>query len=106
MANDLTPMQVLERLIGPPPVVARAAGLRRTAAYNWHYLSSKLRQAGDVPTPVAMRRLLAYSDARGLGLTAEHLIRGASEDEIEAILADRAAASVGTGLAETGVAAE
>ena len=47
-----------------------------------------------------MRRLLDLSDARGLGLTAEHLIRGADEAEIAAILAAR------EGQAETGVAAE
>lgn len=92
MQSDLTPFQVLERLIGPPPELSRIVGHSRTAAYNW-----RMRAPGDVPTPAAMRRLLAHSDAHGLGLTADHLIRGASLAEIEAILAARL---------QTGVAAE
>jgi hypothetical protein len=40
-----------------------------------------------------MRALLAHSAARGLGLTAEHLLFGAADAEIAAILAARAAAT-------------
>lgn len=98
-------MKVCERLVGKPSEIGRLLGINEKAPFHWRNANS-VRQAGDLPSAAMMRRLLDLSDARGLGLTAEHLIRGASEDEIEAILADRAAASVGTGLAETGVAAE
>ncbi|MEO0859209.1 MAG: hypothetical protein AAFY65_01250 [Pseudomonadota bacterium] len=39
-----------------------------------------------------MRALLDHSDAHNLGLTADHLIRGASEDEITEILRQRVSA--------------
>lgn len=84
----LTPAQVVERLIGPPEVSGPAIGYGQKAAYHWRH-ARKGRDAGDLSSPVVMRALLAHSDTHGLGLTAEHLIRGAAEDEVAAILAGR-----------------
>ncbi len=86
----LTPMQVVERLIGPPEVTGPAVGYGTKAAYHWRNPRTG-RAAGDLPSAEVMRRLLAHSEAHGLGLTAEHLIRGAAEAEVEAILAQRGA---------------
>lgn len=78
-------MQVVERLIGPPEVTGPAVGYGTKAAYHWRNPRTG-RAAGDLPSAEVMRRLLAHSEAHGLGLTAEHLIRGASAEEVEAIL--------------------
>lgn len=94
MTHNLTPMQVCERLIGKPEAIGMAAGLGEKAAYHWRN-ERKGRAAGDLPTTAIMRALLDHSAARGLGLTAEHLIWGASEDEVAEILAARAAAGSG-----------
>ena len=83
-------MQVCEALIGKPEQVARAAGLRAKAAYHWRHANSN-RRAGDLPSAWVMRHLLAYSEARQLGLVADHLIWGAPEAEVARILAERQA---------------
>lgn len=82
----LTPVQVCERLIGPPEVLGPAIGFGTKAAYHWRN-SRDRRAAGDLPSADVMRRLLAYSDAHGLGLTPAHLIHGAPLAEVEDILA-------------------
>lgn len=88
MSNDLTPLEVCERLIGKPEEVAEASGLHRKSAFPWRR-ASKWRMAGDLPSAKVMRSLLTHSTAHRLGLRAEHLIWGADEAEIEAILAER-----------------
>lgn len=88
MKHELTPLEVCERLIGPLQVIAEVIGYGPTAPYLWEK-PAKNRDAGDLPSSIIMRALLAHSDARRLGLTAEHLIWGADEAEIEAILAER-----------------
>lgn len=85
MSSDLTPLEVCERLIGKPEWLAEAIGVADKVPYAWRH-ASKGRDAGDIPSARHMRALLAYSDAHGLGLTADHLVRGASEAEIEDIL--------------------
>lgn len=90
MSNHLTPFEVCERLIGKPETVAEASGLHKKSAFPWRH-ASKWREAGDIPSAKVMRSLLSHSTAKELGLTAEHLIWGAPEDEIETILAVRAA---------------
>lgn len=87
-APHLTPAQVCERLIGPPEVLGPAVGYNMKAAYHWRR-ERYGRAPGDLPSAVVMRALLAHSAARGLGLTADHLIWGAPASEIEAILAAR-----------------
>jgi hypothetical protein len=89
MTNHLTPLEVCERLIGKPEVLAEICGLHVKSAFPWRR-SSKWREAGDLPSVKIMQRLLAHSAAHNLGLTAEHLIWGAAEGEIAEILAARA----------------
>lgn len=88
MSDHLTPVDVCVRLIGPLPALERIVGYRPKAGYGW-LRSSAGRAPGQFPSTSLQRRMLDYSDAQGLGLTAEHLIRGASADEIDAILAAR-----------------
>lgn len=88
MSSDLTPLAVCEALIGPLPEIARVCGLKEKAAYNWRW-EKTWRAAGDLPSARVQRQLLAHSEAHDLGLTADHLVRGASRSEIEAILAAR-----------------
>lgn len=84
----MTPVQVAEALIGPPPVLGPALGVSASAPFQWRYQRGR-RDAGDFPSTAIVRRLLAYSNARGLGLTEKHLIWGATVPEIEEILAAR-----------------
>ena len=81
-------MQVCERLIGMPEAISIAAGLHEHTAYTWRY-ARKGSAAGDLPSAAVMRSLLAFGIRHGLGLTAKHLILGASESEIVAILEAR-----------------
>lgn len=90
MSNHLTPLEVCERLIGKPETVAEASGLHKKSAFPWRH-ASKWREAGDLPSAKIQRALLAHSAAHRLGLTADHLIWGAAEAEIDAILAEREA---------------
>lgn len=93
MSDHLTPIQVCERMIGPPPVLAEINSYDRTAAYGWRQ-AAKNRDAGDLPSTRVMRALLAYASARNIPLTADHLIWGAPASEIEALLAAAPAQSV------------
>lgn len=88
MNPNLTPLEVCERLIGHIERIGPSIGLGRKVAYHWRH-ARKDREGGDFPSPGVMRALLDHSDRNGLGLTAEHLIRGASEAEVAAILAAR-----------------
>lgn len=88
MSSHLTPFEVTERLIGAPERIARICGLHAKSTFLWRR-ASKTREPGDLPSARAMRKLLAFSEARGLGLTPRHLIFGAPEAEIAAILAAR-----------------
>lgn len=85
-------MQICERLIGPPEVLGPAVGYGTKAAYHWRRERDG-RQPGDLPSAEVIRRLLAHSAAHNLGLTAEHLIWGAPEAEIQTILAERGLAT-------------
>lgn len=80
-------MEVAERLIGDPEQLAEIAGMNPKAGYNWRRRSN-WRDAGDMP-PRTNRALLEYSAAGSLGLTADHLINGATVAEVEAILSRR-----------------
>lgn len=87
MGSYLTPLEVCERLIGTRGTLAAICGLQKKGAFFWNR-PSKWRAAGDI-LPGHQRRLLAFSAAHGLGMTAEHLVRGATPAEIETILAAR-----------------
>lgn len=88
MSHNLTPMQVCERIIGKPGEIGRAIGYNEKAAFHWRHERAG-RDAGDLPSARVMRALLAHSDANNLGLTAEHLIFGATATEVDLILAAR-----------------
>lgn len=88
----MTPSDVCERLIGIG-VIAKVLGYDRSAPFQWRH-ASKTRDAGDLPSARAMRRLLAHAAARQIPLTAEHLIWGADAAEIEALAAGLAAREV------------
>lgn len=90
MSNNLTPMDVVTRLIGPLKTVAAICDVSEKAPFLW-MRGAKWRSPGDLPSARYQRALLRYSDARGLGLRAEHLICGATEDEIQSILSARVA---------------
>lgn len=86
MCRHLTPLAVLERLIGPLDAIAKVAGLHEKSPFVWRR-SSKEREAGDIPSTKLMRLFLAHAAARGIPLTADHLIWGADAAEIDALLA-------------------
>ena len=87
MSSHLTPLEVCIRLIGDYELVSAASGMKPKASYAWRNASA-WRDAGDM-SPRANRAILTYSRQHGLGLTADHLIFGAPEAEIAAILAAR-----------------
>lgn len=94
MSSHLTPMEVCEKLIGPPEQIAIACRFKSPQGpYRWRH-AAKDRDAGDIPSAVSMRALLAWSEARNLGLTPAHLILGAKVSEIDAILDARQAATL------------
>lgn len=84
MSYNLTPLEVCERVIGPPERLAAICGKKPKAGYGWRR-ETKWRRAGDFSAP-DMRALLAHAGAKGLPLTADHLIWGAPEAEIAALL--------------------
>lgn len=88
MTQKLTPYEICIRLIGTPEQIATICGFGTKSAYAWRY-SNSVRDPGDLPSTRSMRRLLAHSSARNLGLTEKHLIWGADAAEIAAILAAR-----------------
>jgi len=99
MSKHLTPLAVCERLIGPIEDIAMISGRHRKSAYKWRHPSSG-RDAGDIPSARDMRRLLDHSEQHGLGVTADHLVRGAPLEDIEAIELARARATAGAVAAE------
>lgn len=88
MSSNLTPIQVAERLIGKIETLALLCGYQPKSFYALRY-DAQNRDAGDFGSARQIRRLLAHSAAHNLGLTADHLIWGASADEVAAILAAR-----------------
>jgi hypothetical protein len=88
MNAHLTPLEVCRRLFGSLEALALDLGYSEKAPYNWRHASDK-RDAGDLPSAKIMRRVLQISKGRGLGLTARHLVEGATEEEVASILAAR-----------------
>jgi len=86
MVNWLTPAEVVFRLIGRPERVGPIVGQHEKSPYTW-LRGSAWRDPGDLPTPRTQRLLLAYAAQHGIPLTARHLIEGADEAEIAALLA-------------------
>jgi hypothetical protein len=82
MQQNLTPLEVCEALIGPPERLSVIIGYNSKAAYNWRHPTGR-RPAGDLPSTKIMRSLLDHAKARGIPLTAEHLIWGATAEEVD-----------------------
>ena len=99
MSKHLTPIAVLERLIGPLDVLAAITGVHGKTPYLWRR-ASKWRDEGDLPSPRLQRRMLAHAAARNIPLTANHLIFGAAADEIDRLLAEMNDGSVTPEAAE------
>lgn len=86
---NLTPAEVVARLIGPSSVVAEIVQRDRTAVVKWRNATLR-RPAGSIPGDEEKRALLTYAQAHNIPLTAEHLIWGATEAELDALLASQA----------------
>lgn len=93
MSAYFTPIEVCEALFGGIEQIAAITGQHLKTPYHWRH-ASRDRDAGDIPSARLMRRLLEHSAERDLGLTADHLIRGATRAEIAAILDARVADQV------------
>lgn len=88
MSSHLTPLNVCLALVGPLPVISAVCGKHEKSAYGWRH-ASQIRDAGDIPGTREQRALLRHAAKHDLGLVAEHLIFGASELQVRAILAAR-----------------
>jgi len=88
MSKHLTPLTVSERLIGGISDIAAVCGLSEKAPFHWKNAGGH-HDAGDIRSTRQQKMLLRYSQEYSLGLTAEHLIFGATEDQVDAILANR-----------------
>lgn len=92
MRNHLTPVEVCERLLGPLAEIERIVGYKPKSGYAW-LRNSGDRDPGYFPHVRLMQRLLTHAAARGIPLTAEHLIWGADAASIEALLAQHRVAA-------------
>lgn len=95
METKLTPNDVVRTIFGGPDNVAAIIGIGTPQIYRWAS-GGRDRDQGDLTSPRHMRTLLTYSRQHNLGLTADHLIFGADQAEIDAILAARAPATTDT----------
>lgn len=86
MVKWLTPADIIFLLLGRPEEVGRLLGLHEKSPYYWKK-ETAARSVGDLPSARIMRALLDHARAHGIPLTAEHLIHGAPEDEIAALVA-------------------
>lgn len=89
MEQRLTPAEVAFRLIGPPEKVGRILNMHEKSPYVWRR-GSNSRDPGDLPSTQAQRALLTYAQAHNIPLTSDHLIWGATEAELDALLASPA----------------
>jgi hypothetical protein len=91
MDKTHTPFDAIVAALGSVEAVADVCRRHRTTLYYWNRASAD-RLAGDLPSTEIMRRLLAHARAHGIPLTAEHLIYGASADELARLAAHAARA--------------
>jgi hypothetical protein len=99
MSNHRTPLEVAEALIGRPEKIGEIVGVHPKSPYQWRDKAG-LRAAGDLPYDSHKRALLAFAAANQIPLTAEHLIWGASEEELAALLESMSAAPAFTSRRE------
>jgi len=86
MSKHLAPVTVAERLFGSIERVSEIVGNRAKAAYNWRWPTSNA-DAGDFRSMRHVRALHIHALQNNIPLKLEHLIYGASEDEVAALLA-------------------
>jgi len=84
MSYQLTPLEVCERLIGPPPRLSEICGLHPKTVFQWRH-ATKRHAAGDIRFCSNQRALLKYARANDIPLHASWLITGASSGVIDAI---------------------
>lgn len=86
MSEHLTPLEVVQQMIGPVEEIGTLLSIDRKSPYGWRR-GSKWHDAGDIPSTKYQRKLLAYARRRGIPLTADHLIFGADAEEVAQLLA-------------------
>jgi len=91
MSKHLTPTDVALRLFGGAKGVGLVIASHEKTPLAWKR-GSQWREPGDIPSTRIMRLLLASAKFRGIPLTAEHLIYGASEAEMAALSGQKEAA--------------
>ena len=91
MSSNLSPVTVAERVFGSIERVAEITGNRPKSGYSWRWPSGT-SDAGDFRSMRHVRAIHAYALARHIPLTLDHLIYGATEAEVEAILSNSPAA--------------
>ncbi|MEX0306048.1 MAG: hypothetical protein AB3N12_01565 [Ruegeria sp.] len=89
MSDNLTPLEVCEKLIAPRKSLGALIGYKEKAAYSWAK-PSKYRLAGDLPVH-AQRQILVEFRRRGLNADPAWLIEGAKRSDIEKFLNSLAA---------------
>lgn len=85
MSKHFTPTDVAFRLFGGAKGISLIIGGHEKTPFAWKH-PSKYRKAGDIPSTAIVRTLLAVAEQRRIGLTAEHLIYGASEADLAALM--------------------
>ncbi|MBY5988191.1 hypothetical protein [Roseovarius atlanticus] len=86
MSKHLTPLDVVECLVALLPELHSIAGCHPKSPWGWRRKSA-WRDAGDIPHP-AMRLIHAHAAKQGIPLTTDHLVWGASWDEVQELLDD------------------
>ncbi|MBL4761756.1 MAG: hypothetical protein JKY93_03545 [Gammaproteobacteria bacterium] len=81
MSNHLTPLQVVEHMIGPIGMIAAIVKVHEKAPYHWRH-SSQRHDGGDIPSTRYQRLLLDYAAENNIPLRPKHLIFGASRAEL------------------------
>lgn len=86
MSKHLAPVTVAERLFGSIERVSEICGNRAKAGYNWRWPSSSA-DAGDFRSMRHVRAVYEHARRAGIPLELRHLVYGASEDDVAALLA-------------------
>ena len=81
MSSHLPPVTVAARLFGGIEELARIAGNQPKSGYGWRHPSMN-HDAGDFRSARHMRAVLRAAFLRNIPLTAEHLVFGASAEEM------------------------
>ncbi len=91
MSSNLTPTEVSFRVFGGYKGVAAILGHSEKTPISWKN-GTKWRDAGDIPSVRTIRTLLAAAAQRRIPLQPRHLIFGATEADIAALMPVQVAA--------------